>query len=32
LDDDEKNAYNNLKIAIGDELNPTLGEFYDGMK
>ena len=26
-----QNAYNNLKIAIGDELNPTLGEFYDGM-
>ena len=24
-------SYNNLKIAIGDELNPTLGEFYDGM-
>ncbi len=26
-----QNSYNNLKIAIGDSLNPTLGEFYEKM-
>lgn len=26
-----QNSYNNLKIAIGDALNPTLGEFYERM-